>query len=208
MRPDLTSGLFDEYERLIGATSNAQVLAGVPSSMVGVGGTRISYTDHSRIHESIRSGSAISMTYRSMSQPVAHRRTIRPHTLIKAGARWHVRAWCIAAGQFRDFNLGRMTEVEAVALQDLPGKDEDVQWATKASIRLIAHPQLTAAQREMVCEEYMQGTSGLRFEVEVPLVQYVIQAYRAGLDPQRHPAPDYLLMVDQPESLPDGAIWH
>lgn len=95
-----------------------------------------------------------------------------------------------------------------VALQDLPGKDEDVQWATKASIRLIAHPQLTAAQREMVREEYMQGTSGLRFEVEVPLVQYVIQAYRAGLDPQRHPAPDYLLMVDQPESLPDGAIWH
>ncbi len=93
-------------------------------------------------------------------------------------------------------------------VQDLPGKDEDVQWATKVAVRLIAHPQLSSAQREMVREEYMQGTAGLRFEVEVPLVPYVIQAYRAGLDPQRHPAPDYLLMVDDPESLPKGASWH
>lgn len=208
MRPDLTVGLFSEYERLIGATADAHLLAGVPSSLVGVDGTRISYSDHARIHAAIRSGGVVGITYRSMSQPAAHRRTIRPHTLIKAGPRLHVRAWCTKASQFRDFNLGRITEVETVDVQDLPGKDEDVQWATKVAVRLIAHPQLSSAQREMVREEYMQGTAGLRFEVEVPLVPYVIQAYRAGLDPQRHPAPDYLLMVDDPESLPKGASWH
>jgi hypothetical protein len=41
----------------------------------------------------------------------------------------------------------------------------------------------------------------------MPLVQCVIQAYRAGFNPEWHRPPEYLLMVEEPGSLPEGAIW-
>jgi len=207
LRPTLSEGRFGEYERLVGVGGEMSALVGIPNAVVQANVTPITYLDHSALHEAIRSGDAVSMTYRSMSQPVPHRRTIRPHALIKAGTRWHVRGWCTTTAEFRDFNLGRITQVEAVDSFGMPAGDKDAQWSTRVTMRLIPHPLLSSAQRQMVRDEYMQGTTALVFEVEMPLVHYVIQAYRAGLDPKRHMPPEYILMVERPESLPAGSIW-
>lgn len=208
LRPTLSEGNFGEYEHLVGAGGGERsVLVGIPNAVVRADVTPITYPDHSALHQAIRSGDAVSMTYRSMNNPMPHRRVIRPHALIKAGTRWHVRAWCTTALAFRDFNLGRITQVEIMDSSGMPAGDEDAQWWTKVTMRLVPHPLLSPAQRQMVRDEYMQGTTALVFEVEMPLVHYVIQAYRAGLDPNHHQPPEYILMVEQPASLPAGSIW-
>jgi hypothetical protein len=53
----------------------------------------------------------------------------------------------------------------------------------------------------------MEGATALRFDLRLPMVQYLIHAYRAAIDVERQVPPDYLLMVSEPESLPPTAIW-
>jgi len=57
---------------------------------------------------------------------------LRPHALGHNGARWHVRAWCEKNGDFRDFTLSRIAEVEwSRESAELPEPDKDwEQWVT------------------------------------------------------------------------------
>ncbi len=64
------------------------------------------------LSESIRSHMAVQITYRSMRDPAPHQRVISPHSLVRAGRRWHVRAFCQSNQDFRDYALGRIAEVK------------------------------------------------------------------------------------------------
>ncbi|WP_434658214.1 WYL domain-containing protein [Pseudomonas sp. R3-56] len=155
----------------------------------------------------MRLGLCIRIVYRSMSTPEPHERVIRPHSFIQAGPRWHLRAYCAKAAAFRDMNLGRISAVSPESGSSLPGEDEDLEWQQITSIRLIPHIGLSAEQAQMVREEYMGGTAAVVFSVRAPLVQYVIQSFRAAVDPVREKSPEHLLMVQHPETLPQSSRW-
>lgn len=207
-RPTLTTGDFASYQRLIGAAGIAdKVLAAVPVCSTHLDATNIAYPLFREIHRAMRKGHAIEIEYRSLSTPARHERVVRPHALIQAGPRWHVRAWCARAQGFRDFNLGRISKVRTVSGVALPGADADVAWQSELRVRFVPHGGLSPPQAQLVRDEYMGGTTAIVHTVRVPMVRYLIQAFRAAIDPKREPAPEYLLMVDAPANLPSGALW-
>ncbi|MOA67491.1 hypothetical protein D3C78_1946980 [compost metagenome] len=59
----------------------------------------------------------------------------------------------------------------------------------------------------MVREEYMGGTAAMVFNVRASLAKYVIQTFRAAMDPDRERLPEHVLMVQQPVDLPIEARW-
>lgn len=151
LRPQLTRGVFDDYQRLIGASRGLDgVSASVPFEHSQIDSTTIRYSLFSQIHRAISLEQCISVRYRSMTNPDGHERIIRPHALIQAGPRWHVRAFCAKAQGFRDFNLGRISAVSSSEQVDLLGGEHDVAWHEMVSIRLVPHRGLSAAQAVMV----------------------------------------------------------
>ena len=49
-----------------------------------------------QLRQAIVGGHAVALTYRSMREPAPHLREIEPHSLVRAGPRWHVRAYSLA----------------------------------------------------------------------------------------------------------------
>jgi len=208
LEPTLTLGVFSEYQRLVGALGCLNLATtGVPLESTQLDSTVIRYTLFSQIHRAMRLGLCIRIVYRSMSTPEPHERLIRPHSFIQAGPRWHLRAYCAKAAAFRDMNLGRISAVSPESGTNLPGESEDVEWHQMVSVRLVPHEGLTAEQAQMVREEYMGKTAALVFTVRAPLVRYVIQSFRAAVDPAREKAPEHLLMAQHPETLPQSSRW-
>ena len=207
-QPTLTSGDFASYQRLIGAAGLPdKVLAAVPVCLTRLDATNIAYPLFREIHRAMRDGHAVEIEYRSLSTPTPHERLIRPHALIQAGPRWHVRAWCARANSFRDFNLGRVSKVQIVRGVALPGASGDSDWQAEVRVRFVPHSGLSPTQAQLVRSEYMGGTTAIVHSVRVAMVRYLIHAFRAAIDPKREPAPEYLLMVDAPADLPSGALW-
>jgi predicted DNA-binding transcriptional regulator YafY len=183
------------------------VRASVPVESANLDAMRTSYWDFSKIHKAIRTGTVIVITYRSMQNPEPHKRTVRPHSLIQAGPRWHIRAYCDEAHEFRDFNIGRIGSVEIASDADLPGPEFDSDWNTKVELRLVPHSSLTLPQMRLVQEEFLSNTSALVVHVRKPMARYVVQAYRAATNPATESPPAYLLMVHMANELPDGTLW-
>lgn len=205
-KPQLTKGQFCEYEGLVGTLPAQGLHAGVELVSTQQHATDIMYRPFSRLHCAIRERKQVQIEYRSLSHPQALVRTIRPHAFIQAGPRWHLRAYCDRVKEFRDFNLGRISQVGDPTTSLLPEAEEDLAWDTFISLRLIPHPQLNAAQAKLIRDEYMAGTVARAFEVRLPVSKYLVHAYRAAIDTNTQVPPDFLLAVDSPGELPAGAL--
>lgn len=150
----------------------------------------------SRISLAIADRLQVQMSYRSMAHPEAHLRTLEPHSLLLAGRRWHVRGYCLETSSFRDFVLGRMTQVRILQApcQHHPLTDE--AWNTFVALRLVAHPHLTEAQQRVVREEFFRGTAARVENCRAALLGYLVQDLRASVDHDLQAPPDYQLAVD------------
>lgn len=147
------------------------------------------------LSEAIRMGRAVRISYKSMRHPELHDRTISPHTLVRAGRRWHVRAYCDSNHDFRDYTLGRIAGVTLLPTSSASCKQNDTAWATMISIRLVAHPDLTPEQQSVVRFEYFANASARVETCRGALVAYFIQDVRAATDTNKQRPPDYQLAV-------------
>jgi hypothetical protein len=145
----------------------------------------------------VQMGRPVDIEYRSLTIPRPHRRTISPHSLVRAGRRWHTRAYCHLKGEFRDFNLGRISkatlEPQAAAM---PGASADYEWNTFVQVRIGAHPALTREQADVIRFEHFSGTASMTQTCRAALVRYFVQDVHAALDPLRQLPPEYQLAVD------------
>ncbi|WP_308921365.1 helix-turn-helix transcriptional regulator [Janthinobacterium sp. J1-1] len=183
------------------------VLAGMPyatpigeeHSLVWVGYPDIAAPGpaiYSSMHSAARERRVVSISYRSMKNPAPHQRTVSPHSLIRAGCRWHVRAYCEEAAGYRDFALGRI--VSAKILKDRQAEftsESDTAWMTPVKISLVAHPALSAEQAEVIRFEYMNGAVALVETCRAALIQYFVQDVRAATNVETQRPPDYQLAV-------------
>lgn len=151
--------------------------------------------------EAIRLGRRMKLIYRSMSTPNPHERIISPHSLVRAGRRWHVRAFCSTNQQFRDYALGRMDKPAVLKEPCERGAGEDVSWNTLLQVRLIAHPALHQFQRALVEFEYFSEMAARSDCCRAALVNYYIQDVRAAIDTERQCPPEYQLAVENIEEL-------
>ena len=143
----------------------------------------------------------VEITYRSMRNPSPHKRIISPHSIIRSGGRWYVRAYCNLNQQFRNYSLGRISHA---ALLDQPAGflvDDDKDWATKVPVRLIAHPDLNSEQESVIRFEYFMNTSSRITTCRGPLVNYYIKDVRAAVDIETQRPPEYQIAIGNIEEI-------
>ncbi len=200
--------------RLTDPTSLAQYLAlvGLPYAATvspGDGGLLAAFPDLSTpspqhfavLSEAIRLGRAVQVTYRSMQNPEPHQRVISPHNLIRAGRRWHVRAYCGTRQDFRDYALGRIVDAKLLPTLASRGEQDDKAWQASVPVRLVAHPDLTPEQELLIRFEYFGNTAARVETCRGALVSYFIQDVRAATDVKKQCPPDYQLAVANLEEV-------
>lgn len=147
------------------------------------------------LSDAIRGQRVVTISYRSMRDPQPHMRTLSPHSMVRAGRRWHVRAFCAESDAFRDYALRRIVEVTPQQQAAKRRAMDDEAWMTMVPVRLIAHPLLSFEQQEVIRFEYFANTSARVDTCRAALVPYFIQDMRAALDPETQRPPDYQLAV-------------
>ena len=145
--------------------------------------------------EGIRTQRTVSITYRSMGNPKPHQRTLEPHSIVRAGRRWHVRAFCHESQGFRDYALGRIARPELLDQKAEHFSNQDEAWNTLVPVRLIAHPCLSSDQQEVIRFEYFNGTAERVDTCRAALIGYFIQDIRAAVSLEEQSPPDYQLVV-------------
>lgn len=153
------------------------------------------------LSQSIRLKQSFEITYRSMREPAPHKRTISPHHLVRAGRRWHVRAFCSKHQDFRDYALGRIVAVNALNSPQERTADSDAAWNAIVPVRLIAHPDLSHDQEEVIRFEYFDNTSARVVTCRGALVGYFVQDIRVAIDTTKQTPPDYQLAVQNTEEV-------
>ena len=101
----------------------------------------------------IRERAALRVSYQSMSHDDADYRTISPHALAFDGFRWHVRAYCHARLDYRDFVIARILEISAVDEVPISG-DQDEKWHQVITLVLAPNPLLSEAQQRAIARDY------------------------------------------------------
>lgn len=153
------------------------------------------------VTEAIRTHRALQITYRSMREPIPHQRTISPHSLIRAGRRWHTRAFCSMHQNFRDYALGRIENTELLDARSEHDQLDDTAWATMVPVRLIAHPELSPDQESLIRFEYFNNTAARVDTCRGALVGYFIQDIRAATNVKKQRPPDYQLAIANIEEV-------
>ncbi|MFT7773349.1 helix-turn-helix transcriptional regulator [Roseateles sp.] len=153
----------------------------------------------SRLNLAITDRQRVKFLYCSMNNPELHERTIEPHTLVRAGRRWHVRGFCLLRQDFRDFVLGRMSKAQLLADSCSADASADIGWSTVLKVRLVAHPRLSPAQQLVVRNEYFNGASARVESCRAALLNYMVQELMAATDVKRQVPPDYQLAVENTE---------
>ena len=153
------------------------------------------------VSEAIRERKTLQITYRSMREPTPHLRVIAPHSLIRAGRRWHLRAFSSTNQDFRDYALGRVEKVERLDSPAERTEKDDRAWMTKVPVRLVAHPDLTPEQEALIRFEYFNNTAARVDTCRGALVSYFIQDVRAAVDPAKQRPPDFQMAVANIEEV-------
>jgi hypothetical protein len=154
------------------------------------------------LHRAVATRSGVVIRYASMTHPVPHDRPVAPHAFVRAGTRWHMRAWCATRGDYRDFSLARIAHAEPAPTVPAPPV-EDQAWTAPVVVRLIPHQDLTHAQGLVVRSEFCGGANALVLESTQALVHYALLAYPVTATPERDVPPKFLLQLDRRFALPD-----
>ena len=198
----LTDGTVEEYLALVDRTRSGTT----PVVRVHMDLGCIESTLFSLIHRACEDGSGLHIAHGSMRNPSHATREIWPHSLVQAGRRWHVRAWCAQSASFRDFNLGRIRNARPLDTGRPPEADPtlDATWRTFVDFQLVAHPELSKEQQRLVQDEYFKGACARGVTERAALLPYLVHDLRAALDVAKEVPPAYQLAVADPKAL---AAW-
>ena len=153
------------------------------------------------LYQAINKQQALTITYRSMNRPEPHERNIEPRALARAGPRWHVRAYCRETEDFRDYSLGRIVSVLQNASPLVAINKSDLAWDTVVRVVLQPHPQLSAAQADLVRFEYFKGNSARTESCRGALLHYTVQHIRAAINIATEKPPEFHLVVTNVEEV-------
>lgn len=119
----------------------------------------------------IRDHSGIDAVYQSFSAPKPRRRRLEPHALVFDGFRWHARARDVEKNRFKDFVLGRLTQVR-IGEPSSSASMEDVEWNTTIELVIAPHPGLSPSQRAVIAADYGMKRGRLVLPVRQAVAYY------------------------------------
>lgn len=183
-KPVLTQGHINEYLDMIsgieGETFSVTVESSEHLAAVQIPDRSVKPEVLREVLKACRTSHNLEITYSSMNNPIPHQRIISPHTLIYTGFRWHVRAYCHTRRNYRDFILSRIQKPVSVA-GEFVTNEADTLWHDSVTLSLVANPNLSNDQRQLVEHDFCMSDGQLTIEVRKALAHYVLQRYQAGI---------------------------
>lgn len=161
--------------------NNTAATNSLPNIALSLPARRVSPTIMRGLITAIRKGLRVEVDYVSLSNPNREGRVIAPHTFVNAGSRWHLRAWCEKSKQYRDFVLSRFCGEPELLDQTTHRAEADEGWTTDVTLILQPDPRLSAAQREVLENDYQMLNGQLHITTKGCLVQYLIQEMQVNI---------------------------
>lgn len=186
--PKVTSGLADEYLHLMARNNElSSVFESLSLNVSNVETLAVPVRDVKPevlrpIMQAARQRKRLEVNYVSINNPDYEGRIIVPHTLVHTGLRWHVRAWCEKNQEYRDFVLSRFRDIPDIMDDSIHGVEDDLEWNTQVTIRIIADPRLSKNQQQVVQHDYGMEHGVLEVNTRGKLVHYALKLLQ--IDPQ------------------------
>lgn len=127
-----------------------------------------------RVLQAIRNRETVKVEYQSLTSDEPQARTLSPHALGFDGYRWHVRAFCHARQEFRDFVIARMLGIRPGTASSVSSSD-DRAWHTPVTLVIAPHPGLPPAQRKVVELDYGMQNGEARLDCRQALLFYLLR---------------------------------
>jgi predicted DNA-binding transcriptional regulator YafY len=124
----------------------------------------------------------LEVDYRSVNAPNEDGRIIIPHSIVHAGARWHVRAFCEKNQDFRDFVLTRFYDEPEAVGESKVSPDLDTKWHTMVNVCFMPDSRLSEAQQQIVSQDYGMADKRLLISTRGALVPYLMQLMRVDVN--------------------------
>uniref|UniRef100_E6PKQ2 Uncharacterized protein n=1 Tax=mine drainage metagenome TaxID=410659 RepID=E6PKQ2_9ZZZZ len=196
-RPRLTSGTAEEYLALLrvsreaaeGADGFESAVAptvgdGVHVELIPAPIGRVDPSTLKDVTRALRQGTGLRIVYQSLQTRQATDREVWPHTLVFAGARWHVRAFDSKYDDFIDLVLQRIRKTVPTENPAPKAAQDDMQWNQRVRVTLVPRADLSTEQQEVIALEFgMENIKGhwrWRADVRECLVPYFLESMALG----------------------------
>ncbi|ELI6449369.1 helix-turn-helix transcriptional regulator [Photobacterium damselae] len=189
--PQLTSGHADEYLHILARSEDITVtfdeldMGFENVAMVRPVTRSISPQVLRPLVQAIREKKRVDICYTPLKDGEAVERIISPHTLVCTPIRWHVRAYCEHARDYRDFVLSRIQGIPDINDQATHNKYADKFWSTEVNINIEPDPRLSDKQKKVVEKDYAMKDGVLCIKTNASLVRYVLDAYSIDIHIQK-----------------------
>ena len=151
-----------------------------------------------KILQVIQEGKSIEVRYQSMSNPEPSWRWISPHSVSHNGMRWHIRAYCFIDNTFKDFLLARFLELSKER-ESIVFKEEDREWHTYVTLKIITHPGLSSDQKKVIETDYGMTNGSICLDVRRALLPYFLKKY--GLDVEKEKPEEQQIVLENREEI-------
>jgi len=181
------SGEKQSIPGLIGATPSFDILP-APER-------RVDSSALQQLLKSMREGLSVEIYYQSLSSPNPNWRRIAPHSLASDGMRWHVRAYCYAKEEFRDFVLGRIMDIRDEQVSAISAT-ADAEWNEVIKVTIAPNPALSADQHKIIERDYSMTKGKTEIRLRRSLFFYLKR--RLGLEDgaEKSPAAQQVIIVN------------
>lgn len=181
------SGEKQSIPGLIGATP--------PFDILPAPERRVDSSTLQQLLKSMRELLSIEIHYQSLSSPMPSWRRISPHSLASDGLRWHVRAYCYAKEEFRDFVLGRIMDIRDAQVSAISAT-ADTEWNEIIKVTIAPNPALTVDQHKIIERDYSMTRGETEICVRKSLLFYLKR--RLGIDDgaEKSPAAQQVVIVN------------
>ncbi|WP_223296574.1 helix-turn-helix transcriptional regulator [Shewanella pealeana] len=185
--PSLTSGHADEYLHILSRSEDMNVtfadlnMGFDNTSMIRPVTRNISPQVLHPLIQAIREKKRVDISYTSLKDGQEVERIISPHSLVCTALRWHVRAYCEYANDYRDFVLSRIRGIPDINDKLVMSKAQDKLWSTHITVKLAPDSRLTVNQAAVISNDYGMKEDELEISTNAALIRYVLDAYNIDI---------------------------
>ncbi|MDP5253019.1 MULTISPECIES: YafY family protein [unclassified Vibrio] len=131
--------------------------------------------------QAIREKKRVDISYTPLKDGELVERIISPHTLVWTPLRWHVRAYCEHAQDYRDFVLSRIHGTPDINDSIRFLKNSDTLWNTNITIKLTPDTRLNDKQQAVIAKDYGMQDGVLDIHTNASLIRYWLDTYNIDI---------------------------
>ncbi len=155
----------------------------------------------SRMRMAIEQRTQLQLSYTPQGTMETRKRTIEPHSLVRGGKVWHVRAYCNDTERFTNFVLGGISKVRMTGKRAESSAANDSSWSQVVKVRIVAHPGLSSQEQDIVRRECLSGSIARVQACRGAMVPYFVHELHLAVDTATQLPPGYRLAVAAPEGI-------